>query len=89
MNTQNGEGIFLLSDSSTIYYLTNKLPPGRYIVEYHISSYPNGIEETKSALKKIKPKYIIVTKERFSRNFLTNYDKKYVISGITVYEQQY
>ncbi|HMS22334.1 MAG TPA: hypothetical protein PKA38_01095 [Candidatus Levybacteria bacterium] len=89
MNTQNGEGIFLLSDSSTIYYLTNKLPPGRYIVEYHISSYPNGINETKQALNKLKPKYIVVTKERFARDFLTNYDKKYVVSGITVYEQQY
>lgn len=89
MNTQKGEGIFLLSDSSTIYYLTKKLPPGRYIVEYHISSYPNGVEETKRALKKVKPKYIIVTKEKFAQEFLTNYDKKYIVSGITVYEQQY
>lgn len=88
-NTKKNEGILLVSDSSTIYYLSNKLPPGRYIVAYHITFYKNGIEETEKAVEKVKPKYIISSDDSLSSNFIQNYEKKYILDGTTVYERQY
>lgn len=85
--TNKNESIFILSDSSTIYYLADKLPPGRYIVEYHIGFYKDGVEETKRALDRKNPKYMIVTKERLLPNFSGYFTNKYTIQGVTIYEQ--
>lgn len=88
MNTKNSEGIFLLSDSSTIYYLADKLPPGRYIVKYHISFYKNGVEETKRAIDVVRPKYIIGVQDSLLSNFTQGYALKYTLQGLNMYERQ-
>src|SRR3989338_3155779 len=49
--TRDHEEIFLWSDSGQIYALSNKLPPGRYIVSYHITFYKEAINEKKKAGK--------------------------------------
>lgn len=87
INTKKDESVFLLSDSSTIYYLADKLPPGRYIVEYHISFYKDGLQETKRAVQKAKPKFMVVTKEKLLPEFAGAFTKRYTIQGITIYER--
>ncbi len=89
MKTNPNEGIFLWSDSAQIYALSEKLPPGRYAVSYHITFYKDAIDETKKALDSTKPKYIISTKESPElENFLTGYILKYKIDNALVYERQ-
>lgn len=90
MHTNKKDNIFLWSDSAQIYALTNKLPPGRYIVSYHITFYKNAIEETQKAISEKKPKYIIVTKKTSQlSNFISNYNLRYRIGDTDIYERQY
>jgi len=50
--------IFVWGDIPYIYALSNRLPPGRYTVAYHIIDF-NGYQETMSALKTYLPKVIV------------------------------
>lgn len=87
--TNKNENVFLWGDSPQIYALSNKLPPGRYTVAYHITSYPGAIEETKEAIDKVAPKYIIQTKEDPAiSNFLAGYKLRYIIDKAKIYEKQ-
>lgn len=87
--TTSNTHIFLLSNSAQIYALTGKLPPGRYITSYHISFYNNAVSETKQALTKVKPQYIIQTPEVEDTNsFLAGYTLRYIIGTIRIYERQ-
>ncbi len=89
-NTNPDDYIFLWSDSGQIYKLSNKLPPGRYIVSYHITFYKDGISETKNAIDKFRPKYIIATKQINPIYYLLrNYGYKLSIKNASVYERQF
>lgn len=88
-NTLKNDDVFVLSDRSTIYYLSNKLPPGRYIVEYHISFYNDAVLETQKAINKKKPKYMVVTKDSLLDAFVKNYTRKYLIDGVEIYEREF
>lgn len=88
-NTKKSDEVFVYTDSAQIYYLANKLPPGRYIVSYHITFYKNAISETKEAVEKAKPKYIITTKEGPEISaFLHSYKLKYSMKDSTIYERK-
>ncbi len=89
LKTSDNENVFLWSDSSQIYALSGKLPPGRYVVAYHITGNPGAIEETKKAIDKSQPKYIIQTKnDPAISNFLDGYSLQYVIDNSKIYERQ-
>lgn len=87
--TKAGEEVFLWGDSAQIYALSNKLPPGRYIVAYHITFYKTAIDETKQDIERVAPRYIFEIKhtpEIF--NFLDNYTLKYIIRDVKIYERE-
>lgn len=89
VNTDEKETVFLWSDSAQIYALSNKLPPGKYAVSYHVTFYKNGIQETMQAIDNVKPKYIIETKNtREGYIFLQNYRLKSVIKEALIYERK-
>ncbi len=89
-HTNKNDEIFLWSDSAQIYALSNKLPPGRYAVSYHVTFYKNAIDETKKALSIKKPKYIIVTKKNSDlANFVSGYNLKYRMGDTDIYERSY
>jgi len=56
------ERTFVWGDAACIYAITNRPPPGRYTVNYHIFDF-NGFEETLAAIKKHQPRLIIKLKE--------------------------
>lgn len=90
MNTNPSDSIFLWSDSGQIYALTGKLPPGRYIVAYHVTFFKNAIEETKKDLERTQPKFIIQTKETPEiNNYLASYSLRYKIQGARIYERKF
>jgi len=81
--------VFLWSDSGQIYALSDTLPPGKYIVAYHITYYNNAINYIISEIEKAKPTYIIQTKKEFEiKRFLPSYVLKYRIRDANIYERQ-
>lgn len=88
-NTLKTDNVMIVSNSSTIYFMANKLPPGRYIVAYHIEFYKNAILETKKALDNKKPKYIISTNDNLAKEFTKNYSLQYILHGVKIYEKQF
>ncbi|MGE5042462.1 MAG: ArnT family glycosyltransferase [Candidatus Levyibacteriota bacterium] len=84
-NTGPNENVFLVTNSAQIYYLANKLPPGRYIVAYHMSFYNDAVTETEKALQKAQPKFIISTDDQVAKNFLDGYTLRYIVEGAKVY----
>lgn len=57
-NTKPKERIFVWGTEPGIYYLSDRLPVGRYTVSYHIKDF-NGWEETMKALEIYQPKFIV------------------------------
>lgn len=81
--------VFLWSDSGQIYALSDSLPPGKYIVAYHITYYNNAIGYMVEKISEQQPKYIIKTKDSPEfRNFLSSYVLKYRIADSDIYERQ-
>ncbi len=57
-NTNPNDYIFVWGDEPYIYAMTNRLPPGRYTVAYHIVDF-NGYDETIESIKSNTPKFIV------------------------------
>jgi len=83
-NSSSEDHIFVWGDMPYIYAFSNRLPPGRYTVAYHIVDF-NGYEETMVALKTHLPK-VIVYKHMDGRKFseLDNFLKNYYILDKTI-----
>ena len=87
--TNNNENVFVWSDSGQIYALSETLPPGKYIVAYHITYYNNAVEYMVEQISKTQPKYIIKTKDSAEfRNFIPSYILKYKVANSEIYERQ-
>lgn len=82
------DNIFLWGNNPQIYKLTNKLPPGKYTVAYHITGYKDGITNTQAGLKTAKPKFIIIMPNASPFPFsLAGYDRRISIEGVSIYEK--
>jgi len=66
-NSQPKDRIFIWGDGACIYSLSQRLPVGRYTINYHIFDF-NGFKETVKAIQKQQPKFIIKLKTE-SRKF--------------------
>jgi hypothetical protein len=89
-HTTSADNIFIWGDSPQIYYLTKKLPPGKYTVSYHILQEHNAVEETQAAIDKIQPKFIITLSEAPQLPFkLSAYNGVYGIKGAAIYERTF
>jgi hypothetical protein len=88
-NVGKNESVFLWSDNAQIYALARKEPLGKYIVAYHITFYENAALETKIAIEKNKPRYIIqTTSAPFSKDIISSYKLKYEMIGTKIYERE-
>lgn len=47
VTSQPGDKIYIAGDSPAVYALTKKLPPGKFVADYHIKDYSSGAEEAK------------------------------------------
>lgn len=89
MFVEENESVFIWSDSGQIYALSDTLPPGKYIVAYHITYYNNAVDYMVNQISKNEPRYIIKTKESPEfRNFLPSYVLKYKVANSDIYERQ-
>lgn len=89
-HTIKTDNIFIWGDNAQIYTLTDKLPPGRYTVAYHIRQNENAFPETQIALLKIRPKYVITLAEAPPIPFsLPEYSAILNLKGGIIYEKAY
>lgn len=87
INTKPQDSIYVWGNNAQLYTLTNKIPPTRYTVAYHVSG-NEGLKEIKAALEKAKPKLIIVMPYMRSFPFaLHGYNQRIVIDGVIIYER--
>ena len=87
-NTRKKDYIFTWGNNAQLYQLSNKLPPGRYTVAYHVMSVKNGVKETAKDLELKKPKYIIIMPYMKYFPFpLTGYSKRMTIDQALIYER--
>lgn len=90
IKTTNKDEIFIWGNNAQVYTLSGKLPPGKYAVAYHITSYKDGIENTQKALAKSKPKLVIVMPGEGNFPFLLyHYDKEVRIDNAIIYERTF
>ncbi|MEX2012864.1 MAG: hypothetical protein WD967_00500 [Candidatus Levyibacteriota bacterium] len=88
MNTNDKDNIFIWGNNAQVYALTNKLPPGRYAVAYHITGYKDGIENTQRGIDNKKPKYVITMPNVSPIPIpLFNYRETNAIGNIRIYER--
>lgn len=88
--TNSEDQIFIWGNNAQLYKLTNKLPPGRYTVAYHMTSYKDGYEDTKNALGQTKPKLIIIMPGQPLIPFpLYGYGNLMQIDNVLIYERTF
>jgi hypothetical protein len=89
-NTTAGDSIYIWGNNPQLYKLSEKVPITRYVAAYHSTYFPTGIQETRDAVLKKKPKFIIVepTNSPFPAS-LMNYREKIRISDALIYERLY
>jgi hypothetical protein len=86
--TKPSDNIFVWGNNAQIYKLTNKLPPGRYTVAYHITNYKDGYSNTEKGLDVNKPKFIVIMPNVGPYPFsLFDYDQKINIGDAKIYER--
>lgn len=82
------EGLFVWGNNAHLYKLTNKLPPGRYTVAYHITASKESMRETEEALHRAKPKFIITTaRDNIVPFSLARYRLRIAIRDALIYER--
>jgi len=88
--TAQDDIIFIWGNSPQIYYMSGKLPPGKFAVQYHIELSKESINQTRDMINIKKPKLVIILPETpdypYSLDFYSN---KYSIRGAQIYERIY
>jgi hypothetical protein len=88
LNSGSKDNIFLWGNNAQVYYLTGKLPPGKYTAAYHITSYKDGYSNTQKGLDLNKPKYIVIMPNAGTYPFsLSGYNQKINIENVIIYEK--
>jgi len=90
MKANPKDSIFIWGNNAQVYKLTNKLPPGRFTVLYHMTSNSKTLEETRRDLNKAKPAYIIVTNTINQLPYdLSLYTPRIAIASTIIYEKTF
>lgn len=82
------KSVFIWGNNAQVYKMIGVLPPGKYIVKYHITNYKDGLSNTKKAFEKRKPEFIAIMPNQPPIPFpLINYSYKITIDNVTIYER--
>lgn len=87
MNRKKDQTVLFWGNSGQLYKLTQTLPPGRYIVAYHVTMSEQNMRETEEALSQNPPTYIVIIPGQGALPYsLANYQEKLIIKNATIYE---
>lgn len=90
MFSHKNKTFFVWGNSGQIYKLTNTLPPGRFIVAYHMTMSKQNYLETQNVLDKKLPDFIIVLpKQDIPPISFAHYRENFRIGDATIYEYIY
>lgn len=81
--------VFIWGNNGQVYAMINKLPPGRFIVAYHMVSSIKTVEETKQVFMEKKPTYVVLVDKQPIPFSLTNYKERIIIYNTRIYERQF
>jgi hypothetical protein len=85
---EKDESFYLWGNSAQIYFLANRIPPGRFTVAYHIINNPSAIKETEQVLKEKSPEYLVILPNVQPYPFpMYNYVQILNIQGAYIYER--
>jgi len=88
MNTSKKDQIFIWGNNAQLYKMSEKTPPMRYTVAYHILYFPTGVDEMKNMVKNKKPQFIVIMPNVPEIPMtLDNYVEKIDIHGVKIYEK--
>ena len=88
MHNNANDSIFIWGNNAQVYKLTNNIPPGKYAAAYHITSYPDGISDTKKGILTKKPRTIVIMPNVGPIPFsLFGYREIISIENIQIYER--
>lgn len=83
-----GKNVYIWGNSGQIYRLTDTLPPGRFIVAYHVTMTSANYTETMNALQKASPNFIIVLPNQGNFAYpMNNYSEGLIIDNAIIYEK--
>lgn len=87
--TNVSDPVFIWGDSAGIYALSQRLPPIKYVADYHIKDF-SSVEETITALEMNHPKMLVFLPESPTPEALSRFAKRYYypmqsISGALVW----
>lgn len=83
-----GQTLYIWGNSGQLYLLTHMLPPGRFIVAYHVTMSLKNETETKDVLKKVKPDFIVILPKQDALPYsLQEYTRPLMIQGAMIYER--
>ena len=74
-STKPNDKIFVWGESSPIYALTKRFPPGKYVADYHIKDFSTPVE-TLRIISSDEPEFIIILPEASDFPQLTSYVRK-------------
>lgn len=89
-HTTASDKVFIWGNNAQIYALSHRLPPGKYVVAYHITQSERALEDTQKILSLTRPKYIIILSEATSVPFrIKEYSMRVVLEKAFVYERNF
>jgi len=89
-HSKSTPSLFVWGNSAQLYPQTNSLPPGRFTVAYHISGIKAYEKETREALAKNYPQFIVIMDDASSYPFpMYNYNQVLRIQNASIYERIY
>lgn len=89
-HSHQDDTLFIWGDNAQLYKLSDKLPPSRYIVAYHIKISPKTWLEEQKKLQQVKPKFIVLMPGKGEPPLsLANYKNSIIIRNALVYERIY
>lgn len=87
---KSGDTIYVWGNDAQIYPLTETLPPGRFTVAYHVLGSKEYTKETGEAIRKVKPKYIVILRDVPTYPYpMYNYRQVLSIENADIYERIY
>ncbi len=87
---KSSSSLFVWGNTAQLYPQTGTLPPGRFTVAYHISGITSYEEETRKAIIKNPPHYIVIMDDVSRYPYpMYNYTQTLRIQNATIYERNY
>lgn len=82
------DNVFIWGNNAQLYTLLEKLPPGKFIVAYHITAFDETKDQTRKDLQTTQPRFVVLMPDMPHFPYsLFGYSLKLVIQEASIYER--